>query len=282
MRSSKAMQSSDLPKSFDLRKYEACAEFGASGWYHNLMMRALRRNTAATHREAYLDELKRGADHFLENPMVPASDLQEGDGYSKNVFRSQIRDQTAYELVSGRWILDTYGDRQPSYQEAFATMDREVFGDTKYDEAAEKAYDALDVPAWKMMNDLGVDQSGEVVVNVDLFASEDKLIDDFRIWLRATRAAMNVPSLQRRFARSDFDRWHQNRILAYLDLSFWADIHGYRLTNQILGVALFPDEYNVSLAERIRKVVAPMSLAASSHAYLDALVSQALSEAESK
>jgi hypothetical protein len=78
------------------------------------MMRALRRNTATAHREAYLDELKRGADHFLENPMVPARDLQEGDGYSKNVFRSQIRDQTAYELVSGRWILDTYGDRKPS------------------------------------------------------------------------------------------------------------------------------------------------------------------------
>ncbi len=65
-----------------------------------------------------------------------------------------------------------------------------------------------------------------------------------------------------------------------MDLSFWADINGYRLTNQVLGIALFPDEYNVGLADRIRKVVAPLALAASSPAYVEALQSQALEEAE--
>jgi hypothetical protein len=277
-----AFQLSDLPKFFDLKKYEACATFGASEWHNNLMHRTLRRSMAADHRAHYLDELRRGADHFLNAPIVAPRELRDGDGYSKNVFRSQVRDQTAFELLVGHSFLDGDEDRACRYRDAFAIMDREMHGETKYDEAAAQAYEALDVPAWKMLNDLGTSISGEVVVNVDLFASEEKLVDDFRAWLRVTREALNVPSIQRRFARTDFERWHQNRVLAYLDLSFWADVNGHRLTNQILGVALFPEEYNIGLADRIRKVVAPIALAAASPVYIEALLSQALEEAERK
>lgn len=274
-------QLSDLPSSFDINKYDACASFGIADWYNNLMYRALRRTMFETHRDYYSNELNGSVENLLRNPIAPVRKLKEGDGFAKNVFRSQVRDQTAAELVFGGWSLEAYGDRAQKYIDAHAIMQEDMNGGKKYNAAvAKNAFDVLDVPAWKMMTDLGVDLSGEVAVNVDLFSSEEKLIADFKVWLRSTRAVLNVPDLKGRFNRSDFDRWHKNRILAYLDIALWGKVKGVRLTNQIIGVALFPNEYNVSLAERIRKTVAPEALAACSTPYLEAMVSQALSEAE--
>ncbi|TFE43582.1 hypothetical protein E2553_00155 [Paraburkholderia dipogonis] len=176
--------------------------------------------------------------------------------------------------------MNVYGEVGSVYREAVAVMREEVYGDFKGDDAAKSAYEVLDVPAWKMLTDLGVNLSGEVAVNVDLYASEDKLVDDFRAWLKVTRSALGVHDIVRRLDKSDFGRWAQNRILAYLDLTLWAKVKGHMITNQVMGVALFPDEYNVNLAERIRKTVAPEASIAISTPYLEAMASQAMTNPE--
>ncbi|HDR9148895.1 TPA: hypothetical protein QDA88_001210 [Burkholderia vietnamiensis] len=282
MENESRFQLSDLPSTFDINKYDACAAFGIGDWYNNLLYRALRRSMFEKHKDYYYDDLNRSVEYILKNPIVPVRKIEDGEGFSKNVFRSQVRDQTALELLFGGWSLEAYGDRDQKYIDAHAIVQEDMNGEIKNsnDDAAKKAHEVLDVPAWKMLTDLGVELSGEVTVNVDLFSSEEKLVADFKVWLRATRAALNVPDLKGRFDQSDFDRWHRNRILAYLDITLWGKVKGVRLTNQIIGVALFPNEYNVSLAERIRKTVAPEALAAYSTPYLEALLSQALSESE--
>lgn len=280
MKNEGKFQLSDLPGSFDIKKYDASVAFSIADWYNNFMFRALRRSMFEKHGEYYREELNKTVEYLFEHPIAPVRKLEEGDGYAKNVFRSQVKDQTAFELLTGDWTLKAYGDVATVYRDAATVLNDEMYGDSKYDEAAANAYKVLDVPAWKMLTELGIDLSGEVTVKVDLFASEKKLIDDFKNWLRSIRAALNVPNLESRFDKSNFERWHRNRILAYLDIILWAKVKGYRLTNQVIGVALFPNEYNVSLAERIRKTVAPDALAACSTPYLEAMLSQALSEAE--
>jgi hypothetical protein len=261
-------QLSDLPSWFDIQKYDACASFGIGDWYNNLMHRALRRSMYEKHRDFYWTELNHSVEYWLQNPIAPVRKLEEGEGFVKNVYKSQVRDQTAVELLNGDWNMKIYGDVGTVYRDAADVLYEDMFGESKNDEAARNAYDVLDIPAWKMMTDIGIDLSGEVTVTVDLFSSEKKLVDDFKKWLRVTRAALNVPNLGKRFDKSDYERWHKNRVLAYLDLTLWAKVKGHRLTNQIMGVALFPDEYSVSLAERVRKTVAPDALSACSTPYL--------------
>ncbi|MDN7724977.1 DUF6387 family protein [Burkholderia gladioli] len=265
-----------LPASFDAAKYDACATFKTADWYSNLMQRALSRSMAET-ADWYLSELREKAESLFDIPILPADKLEEGGGgFEKLVRRSQVTDETALEHILGGVTLEGSEDhpRGREYRKA-----SEVFLRDDWDH---HAYDVLAVPAWKMMTDIGLNLMGQVSVKVDLFSSEEKLVDDFRKWLRVTRAALDIPNLQRRFKGGDFDRWYQNRILAYLDLSFWAQINGIQLTNQVIGVALFPDEFNVNLAERVRKVVAPLALSAASPPYLEALFSQALEEEEQK
>ncbi|WP_186044252.1 DUF6387 family protein [Burkholderia gladioli] len=265
-----------LPASFDAAKYDACATFKTADWYSNLMQRALSRSMAER-ADWHLSELRGKAESLFDIPILPADKLEEGSGgFEKLVRRSQVTDETALEHILGGLTLEGSEDhgRGREYRKA-----SEVFLSDDWDH---RAYDILAVPAWKMMTDIGLNLMGQVSVKVDLFSSEEKLVDDFRKWLRVTRAALDIPNLQRRFKGGDFDRWYQNRILAYLDLSFWAQINGIQLTNQVIGVALFPDEFNVNLAERVRKVVAPLALSAASPPYLEALFSQALEEEEQK
>ncbi|WP_420956609.1 DUF6387 family protein [Burkholderia gladioli] len=270
-----------LPASFDAAKYDACATFKTVDWYSNLMQRALSRSMAERG-DWYLSELKGKAEGLFNKPVLPAVKLEEGGGFEKNVHRSQVKDQTALEHILGGHTLEGYEDQGRKYHQASEIVLREFFGETESEGCHHRAYDVLSVPAWKMMADIGLNLMGEVAVKVDLFSSEDKLVDDFKKWLKATRAALDIPNLQRRFKGGDFYRWSQNRILAYLDLSFWAQINGIQLTNQVIGVALFPNEFNVNLAERVRKVVAPLALSAASPPYLEALFSQALEEEEQK
>ncbi|MGX5885796.1 DUF6387 family protein, partial [Burkholderia gladioli] len=270
-----------LPASFDPTKYDACAAFKSAEWYSNLMQRALGRSMTEMG-GYYLSDLKVTSKKFFDAPIFPAMKLEEGGGFGKNVYRAQVRDETALEHIFGGHTLRGYEDRGKEYHQASQVVLRELFGEEKYSEETRRAQTVLSVPSWKMMTDIGLDLMGEVSVKVDLFSSEEKLVDDFKRWVKLTRAALDIPNLQRRFKVGDFERWSQNRILAYLDLSFWAQINGVQLTNQAIGVALFPDEFNVNLAERVRKVVAPLALSAASPPYIEALFSQALEEQERK
>lgn len=274
-----------LPPSFDLKKYDASARFNIGDWYTNLACRGIQRsmldlNAAGINDGFYDDELKRVPVSLFENPIFPFN-VMDASGYVKNFSKSQIKDRSAFEALTEEWNLEIYGEsdgRAKTYTDALSIVKKDMSGPSKLDENFLKALDTLAVPAWKVVNELGLDLQGEVTVNVDLYASEEKLINDFRTWLRSTRTELGIPDLKSRFDDADFKKWHQYRILPYLDIALWAKIKGYNLTNQTIGIALFPDEYNVALAERIRKVVAPMAQAAVSIPFLEALGSQAYSE----
>ncbi len=198
-------------------------------------------------------------------------------GVSKNVFRSQVRATTALEFLSGKSCLyPGAGDR---YLDAINTWETEAESPSNAADV-DQAMKVLDVPAWKMLDECGINTSGEVHVTVDLYASEEKLVDDFRRLVRETRVAMGIPNLQKRFTHSDFAEWHQYRVLAYLDLAAWAEIHGVRISQQAVGVALFPDEYNIGLADRVRKTVDPLARVAVAPSSIEALFSQVLEEVE--
>ncbi|MCA8296314.1 DUF6387 family protein [Burkholderia sp. AU30198] len=271
-----------FPTEFDLRKYEDCEKFGWAEWYSNLMVRTLRLDTIRKHVDFYGEEMRSGFRHWFEAPLVKSLEIKEGDGYSKNINRSQVKDVTALDYLTGQSILYSDDDRHKPYLNAVRTIEREWSGDGSNVDpnAVAAALDILDTPAWKMVSECGVNLMGEISATVDLYASEEKLIDDFRRWLRKTRSALGIPDMKKRFSADDFREWHKYRILAYLDLLSWAQLFGHTPTNQQFGIALFPDEYTVNLADRMRKTVAPTALSLATATTMDALFGQALEEVE--
>ncbi|WP_250522911.1 MULTISPECIES: DUF6387 family protein [unclassified Caballeronia] len=275
----RSQKNTSLPAAFDIRKYDVCSDFGWSEWYANLMQRTLRLMMFEQGAH-FQDEMRQGLLSRFENPIAESMKIEEGDGYSKPIFRSQVTDMSAFDHLTGFFSIPPELDPNNKYRKAVSAIQRDIDDNESDDNETKEACSVLDVPHWEFDLDMGYDLSGKVHATVDLFASEEKLVEDFRMWLRATRTKLGVPNLKRRYTVADMADWARFRILAYLDLTMWAALSKVSLTQQQIGVALFPDEYGVILADRVRKVVAPLALSLATPAAMDTLYGQALEQAK--
>lgn len=91
-------------------------------------------------------------------------------------------------------------------------------------------------------------------LEVHMRASDEKILKDFKTWLQKSRIDMGCEFLKHEFSSFDFEDWYESRLLPYWDLTKIAKQEDATIPFHILGAALFPDEYEVDLAERVRKV----------------------------
>lgn len=263
----------ELPAEFDIKNYEACFKFDATDWALNLNARYvdvfLRSRGINVDGDIFLN-LK--ASRYpslafsLESPVVPRRTIKHGE---ETVGSSHIFDVSAFE------VLDRHCGLDGKYEKYFQLKDvAERSG-----EEGNAAYQKLrNTAAWEMHADCGAKVPSTVKVHVDLNSSDEKLVSDFRAWLADTRRRTGITVKKRRFSDSDFYDWAEKRILAYLDLKIWQEKNHIRLTNHLVGMALFPDEFDVALSERVRKVVAPLAEFAIAQSTITALYSQVMSE----
>ncbi|MCA8147962.1 DUF6387 family protein [Burkholderia vietnamiensis] len=263
----------ELPAEFDVKNYDACLKFDATDWALNLNARYvdlfLRSKGIDVDSDIFLS-LKasryQSLAFSLENPIVPRRIIKRGE---ESVGPSHISDVSAYE------VLDGYSGLDGRYNEYFRLKEAAE----RSDENGSAAYHKLrNKAAWEMHVDCGARVPSTVKIHVDLESSDEKLVSDFRAWLAETRRRTGITVKRRRFSDSDFYDWAEKRILAYLDLKIWQEKNHIRLTNHLVGVALFPDEFDVALSERVRKVVAPLAEFAIAQSTITALYSQVMSE----
>ncbi len=109
---------------------------------------------------------------------------------------------------------------------------------------------------------------GRRVLTVDLGLTDEKLIEDFKHWIRAARetkcaAPEGAPHRGRKLSSKTMKRWHDNRALQFIDLKFWAEVHGQTISDQIAGDLIFPEAADGADAsdvrDLIRKTVRPLA-----------------------
>ncbi|UVM55176.1 DUF6387 family protein [Pseudomonas sp. B21-012] len=102
-----------------------------------------------------------------------------------------------------------------------------------------------------------------VPITVDLDNDDETLKLAFSVWLAGVRSEMSE-RFKKPIGDEDFQKWQKYKILAAFDLCQWAEIKGFRYTNNQLANALFPPESieledrDVDMAERVRKSVKPL------------------------
>ncbi|SFM90971.1 DUF6387 family protein [Nitrosomonas communis] len=114
-------------------------------------------------------------------------------------------------------------------------------------------------------------------LEIDLYASDEQILKEFKNWLIDTRKSSNN-FMKYQFSTKDFEDWHDSKLLPYWDLTMIATIENATIPNHVIGEALFPNEYGVDLAERIRKSIKKKCQLIFSAAALNALRAQAASE----
>jgi Family of unknown function (DUF6387) len=116
--------------------------------------------------------------------------------------------------------------------------------------------------------------SGKVLALVDLGTPEEKLVEDFLEFVREYKQLLEITSPQKSFGKKDFQKWDEHRILPYLDFLIWHRFHEISATHQQIGVCIFPDDYDISLDDRIRRTVRPLALKLISRSFIAALSGQ--------
>lgn len=95
---------------------------------------------------------------------------------------------------------------------------------------------------------------GRKFLEIDIHASDAQILYEFNIWLKELRSS-SIEFVRNQFSLKDFQDWHASRLLAYWDLTTIANIEKFTIPYHVLGNALFPEETNVDITEKIRKVI---------------------------
>jgi len=99
----------------------------------------------------------------------------------------------------------------------------------------------------------------ETLLNVNLYESDAVLIEDFKQWLQVERDKKEVEPLRNHYSEAKMRRWHEFRVLAYLDISLWHKLNNITCTNGRMALILYPDDASGIGAERIRKTTKLMA-----------------------
>jgi hypothetical protein len=95
------------------------------------------------------------------------------------------------------------------------------------------------------------------IVGVDLGASDEQIMSDFRHWLTEYKKFTGYKSPKRNFTDKDLSEWVEYRILPYIDLKSVAKFEGKIITQAKMARLIFPNEYDIDITERLRRTTKP-------------------------
>ena len=147
----------------------------------------------------------------------------------------------------------------------------------KFNEAEQTVYDFMhDLSGQDFINYTGC--YAHILIELD--APEEVLVEHFKKTIRDYKRILNLPSSPKKITKNDLRNWAEKKILLYIDLMLLAKYHKKRISQQTMGVILFPDDYYVSLDDRVRKTIKPLADKLLSEDFIAALTAQADSTPE--
>jgi len=75
-------------------------------------------------------------------------------------------------------------------------------------------------------------------VMVDIAATDEQIMADFRHWLTHFRKAIGIQAPAQNITEKDFRVWIEARVLPYIDLHLWSLVHRRQITQNVMGQAV--------------------------------------------
>ena len=228
----KVTDTGQLPDWFDLTTYDVCDSFTASEWADELRARRY---------EMAVQLTKYVPDDFRELHTYPPADYLSDRLDFRNPRHHQVPDwpttleADGYEvnLYTAFWPFDSPTVRPTMCGEMVAAGERvdeglefEKWDHTGYDDMQCRRHS----PAARAV----------AFLTVDLTAPDSELEKQFRIAIRDYRKKMGVPNPGKSGTTASIQKLHQYKVLAYLDLTLWAEMNHLEIVAETMASALFP------------------------------------------
>lgn len=97
------------------------------------------------------------------------------------------------------------------------------------------------------------------IVEIDLMYSDDKIIEDFKMWLNQKREKHSSNKSHKRISDTEFRKWITQPRLAYIDLYLWQLITGNILTYPEIVKLLYPNDRNMT-PDNFKKTIAEKTI----------------------
>ena len=258
----------DLPKWFDLKKYEGLKTLDLAGWDDQIATRSLA-YWHLTHSERSLSEsmhdhcIKEASEHVrqvADNPIIARHRGEKGD--ISPFWSDALKDRpyNSYSVCS----MSAFDAIDLSRS---VNSESEVWGMVRAVGNAMDTSPDLSTEQRRLGNtpvDLIYRQNGEdpdtleiSCVSVNLSATDEQIMGDFRHWLTHYRNIVGLASRAQGFTEKDFSDWIDSGVIPYIDLKLWAISENCTITQNTYGNALFPDDIDVDTTDRIRRTTTP-------------------------
>ncbi|WP_292930109.1 DUF6387 family protein [Nitrosomonas sp.] len=249
-----------IPSWFKLDNYSDLAEFTAGGWHDEIQIRQYYWNALMQpHRfSPPTDEALNFFERIKRDPLVSQENNEDFsfrsffDFFADEKYKQKFHSvQELTESFAYSFLLDS--DRKEEIENDFETLRGIVDNSERW----------WNKKLWQQQKDINnkygypisdiADYGAVKFLKIDLEASDEMILKEFKDWLVQTRSTSNE-FIKRQFSSADFEDWYSSRLLPYWDLTTIATMEDATIPFHVLGKILFPDEYEVDLAERIRKV----------------------------
>lgn len=255
MSQSKPVLQKKTPDWFSLNNYAEAKNLNSYGWWLHL-----------ARRKAALDCLDRGLGYdlsgFFKNPILSKSDIESTRAKlplvspivnsipqapkleGVNLYTDTVRSLPLYWLAFGEHEDSDVIDAVQNMRDYNSTNSDKELLFTPYD--------------LYLKEKKGVENDGLLMIEIDSNATDEKIIEDFAIWLKAARSEFGS-TRKKAFTQITFGEWINYGVLPYLDLQIWSKSEAVRLTQNAIGEALYADQEDLysDTTERIRRTTAP-------------------------
>lgn len=285
----------EIPTWFDVKNYREAANFTAKDWVCEIGRRKYYLNILNNldDNPKLLSESRYDSDEFEVAQMFFSDLIKKQPLVSKKIYFGNSRVEKLFEDFKNITITeDEYKRDDSSVKEineycAYSFLldsekKTEIEEDllfsgnpTNFKEYADRMFLHLQAKEKYMgpISNLEI-YEGRKFLEIDIHASDAQILNEFNIWLKDLRNS-SVEFVTERFSIKDFQDWHASRLLAYWDLTTIARIEKFAIPYHVLGNELFPNEIDVDITERIRKVIKKKCQWLFSEAVLKALEVQA-------
>jgi len=237
-----------IPPEFDLAKYESAANMELTDWFENLWVRRGYRSIKTVEDEEQTQALK------TLNQI--------------NISRGLVIDGPFYKIMYGIFGLDqttqTSVVRDISYIDLFHKADLLKTDELAklYVETSSFVTPMLDQDRYGKLTEPvrlngSINEHSFAWLELDMDCSDSEINEAFSDWLKRSRQKQKAEKKPKRrdhklknLNKVTFRKWHDERVLAYIDLAMWNQLNGTDVTNNIYGKILFPDPRDIRSKEK--------------------------------
>lgn len=242
---------------FDLKKYDELSELDLSGWHTQIETRNIILNAT----QIDLDDDDNDRDLELIKKMQKNPIWRDRDGNVSfewephpNLVAYPFNTYSVYSTPTIEMWFERHSEEGDDFNDTFSDIFRLC---EEYDYRINPERDALIYTPYDFLyQKIGIEPD-EANVRVNLTATDEQILSDFKHWLTEYRKATGYESRKNNFTDKDLACWYNSRLLPYIDLMLSAEIEGKKITDAKIASLIFPDERNVDIVDKLRRTVRP-------------------------